>query len=160
MPALHAAAAMPGRGRGVGGPVHGGGAGPVHGGGARPAPRDASRNKVCRSGVSRALGDRDAAGQVRQYGAGVVIFARDGVRRGAGVVLIGCVEDVGEHWAIFDDAGLGRALIHCVGKHGFVPTVHKVAVQSITGRVAVGEDEASAVVQIVEGLHAEPHLVE
>ena len=125
------------------GPVCGG---PVYGGGHIPAPRDASHNEVCSSGVSRALADRDAAGQGRQYGTRVVIFARNGVRREAGVVLIECVGRVFKHCAFREEAGLARAVGHCVEEHGVVPTVHEVAVQSVTSWVTVGEDELSAVV--------------
>ena len=85
---------------------------------------------------------------------------RKGVLRGAHVHLRIIVEAVLvlEHWTVLDDAGVCSTRIYRTREHAAVPAVHEVAVQSVTGRVTIGEDEAAFLG--VERLYAEPNLIE
>ena len=87
---------------------------------------------------------------------------RKRVWSGARIVLIVRVEAalVLEHWTVFNDAGLCSTRCHRAREYGLVPAIHEVAVQSVTGRVTIGEDEAATVVHLVERLYAEPKLIE
>jgi len=129
---------------------------------ANNTPGHAPRDDVRRGRGCRTLGYCDTAGQVRQQGSGANQLFGHGVLRGAGIHNGISIEAalVLEHRAVLDDAGLGRARLDGAREDAAVPPVQKVAVQSVTGRVAVREDEASAVVQSVEWRDVEVDLVE
>jgi hypothetical protein len=93
--------------------------------------------------------------------AGVNIFLRKRVHRGARIVLIACVEAVLvlEHWAVFNDTGHCSTRRHRAREYAFVPAVEEVTVQSVTGRVTIREDEA-ATARLVDRARAEPNLIE
>jgi len=112
---------------------------------------------ACRTG---ALGHRDAAREVRQEAKDR--FAGERVRSGAPIHVGVRVEAalVLEHRAVLDDARVGRARRQGTREYVAVPAVHEVAVQTVTGGVAVREDEAPAVVQIVEWGRVVVHLIE
>jgi hypothetical protein len=124
-------------------------------------PGDASRDEVRGGRRIRALGHCDAAREMRHDRAENG-FVGERVGRGARVHVCVRVEAalVLEHTAVLDDARGGRTLVHGAREHAAVPAVHEVCVQSVTGWVAVREDEATAVVQSVESRHVEVHLVE
>ena len=103
--------------------------------------------EVCGGRGCRAVRHRDTAGQVPHGLVGFDIVG-PGIRGCASVHLIVRVEAVLvlEHRAVLDDARVRRAGLHCAPEHVVVPAVHEVAVHSVTRRVAVGEDEAPAVI--------------
>ena len=78
------------------------------------------------------------------------------------VHYIVCIEAalVLEHSTVIDVARFCSARRHRAREYAPVPAVHEVAVQSVTGRVAVGEDEAATVVFGVECFWLEPDLIE
>lgn len=88
-------------------------------------------------------------------------LAGDGIRSGASVHLCVRVEAafVRKYWALFDDAGRGRARLDGAGEHAAVPAVQEVGVQAVTSRVTICEDELSAIVLGVEWRHVEIHFV-
>ena len=120
-----------------------------------------TRGEVSGGRSTGAIGYRDAAGQVRHYGArnGLV---REGIRPGARIHVCVRVEAalILEHWAVFDDARRGRARSYGAREHTAVPAVQEVAVQPVASRVPICENKASAVVHSVEWCHVKVYLIE
>jgi hypothetical protein len=76
------------------------------------------------------------------------MFCRNRVRRETRIILIAFVEAVLvlENWTVFDDARQCSTLRHRAREYALVPAIHEVPMQSVTGRVTIGEDEAATVV--------------